>query len=273
MTRSLILACLLALPLLASQPVVFHLEPYRDTVAVHAKVGGHDGFFTFDTGGGITLITPQFAEKIGCVPFGRLTGYAMMGNRIDAARCDDVPVAIGQASLVAPAAAVYDVMSFFPKDAQPVDGSIALNALDGKAFTIDFPARTVTIETDASLKKRVRGATELPVHLQREAQGHALAVSVGVPSAKGLVWMELDSGNSRTILISKIYAPLFGLNPELREPQKVDFPLAGNLRVKSDRAFPPDMIIDGNLGMPFLKDMVVTIDFRASRLWVRRAVD
>jgi hypothetical protein len=33
-------------------------------------------------------------------------------------------------------------------------------------------------------------------------------------------------------------------------------------------AFTPDMIIDGNIGMPFLKKVVLTLDLRAGRVWI-----
>jgi len=36
-------------------------------------------------------------------------------------------------------------------------------------------------------------------------------------------------------------------------------------------AFTPDMILDGNLGMPFLKDKAVTLDLALGRLWIARS--
>jgi len=35
-------------------------------------------------------------------------------------------------------------------------------------------------------------------------------------------------------------------------------------------AITPEMILQGNLGMPFMKDYVLTIDFPNQRMWVRR---
>ena len=253
---------------LSADPVaVVKLEPYRNTIAMHAKAGGRDGFFVFDTGAGIPVLNPQFAEKI-CTPWGRNTGFAMMGNRMEHPRCDDVTFTIGGQKLKVPVVSVLDVMTLYPKDAAPIDGLISLKVFDGKAITIDFPAWTLTIETPSSLRRRIRDATEVPVSFVREMQGQALAVSVGVPTPRGRVWMELDTGNSRTILISKPYADLFGIDPSKKEAQPVDFPLAGKLRVAGN-AFAPDMIIDGNIGMPFLKDAVVTFDFASGRVWIR----
>lgn len=254
----------------AAPRAVVKLEPYRKNIAVHAVVGGREGFFVFDTGSGISLLAPRFAEKIGCKQWGRITGFTMMGHRIDAPRCDDVAVALGGQQFESEATGVFDVMTLYPEGAQPVDGILALNIFDGKAITINFPAMTLTVESSDSLRKTVRGAFELPTHVVREVQGRATAVSIGVPTSSGRVWMELDSGNGGTILVSKPYASLFGLDATKEGPQDVDFALAGDLRV-CGRAFAPDMTIDGNIGMPFLKDVVLTIDLAANRVWIRRA--
>ena len=260
----------------AAQPPLpeaeFKLEPYRKTVALRGSVRGMPGLFLFDTGGGITLVSPDFAKKIGCEPWGRLSGHRMMGDRLDAARCDDVPVVMQQASggartYRAPVTAVVDVTSFLPEGAAPVEGSIALDLFAGKAITIDFPAQRLVVESPQSLRARIAGAHELPVSLSREMQGRALAASLGVPTTRGMAWMELDTGNGGTILVSQPYAGAFGLDAKLEGPQAADFEVSPQFRAKG-MAFTPDMILDGNLGMPFLKDKIVTLDLGAGRLWI-----
>jgi len=68
----------------AAQPeAVLKLETYRKTIALHAAVNGHDGLFLLDTAGGLTLLSPSFAKAIGCTPWGRLSGFQMMGKRLD----------------------------------------------------------------------------------------------------------------------------------------------------------------------------------------------
>jgi hypothetical protein len=274
MRRTFVLALLfiaqsLAVSARSASPVAeLKLESYRKTVALRATVGGQEGFFVFDTGGGLSMLTPKFAERIGCKAWGRLSGFQMMGSRIDTPRCDEVSVTIGDRHFTAPLTGVYDVMSLFPEGAQPVDGLLALDIFAGNVITIDFPARVLTIESKASLRERVQKATEVPARLKREAQGFALAVSVGVPTPQGKVWMELDSGNGGTILVSKPYAALLGLDAEKKGPQPVAFDIAKGLRVESADGFAPDMIIDGNIGMPFLKNVAVTLDLASARVWI-----
>lgn len=248
---------------------VFRLEPYRKTVALRAEVNGHAGLFTFDTAGGLTLLSPTFAKTVGCEPWGRLSGHRMMGDRLDASRCDEVTFTIEGRTFTAPVTAVVDVAQFVAKDAAPVEGSIALDLFAGRTITIDFPNRQLIVESAESARERVRTAHELPMKLSREMQGRALAASVGVPTKQGMLWMELDSGNGGTVLVAGPYARLLGLDPELEGPQPVDFALSPDVRVHADMGFAPGkMILDGNIGMPFLKDKVVTLDLAAGRLWV-----
>ena len=249
----------------------FEMVPFRKTVALRAKVGGQDGLFVFDTAGGLSQLSPKFAERIGCRPWGRSTGFQMMGQRLDMPQCNDVQVELSGRKWTLPQTGVFDVMSLFPKDSpEAVDGLLALDLFAPNAITIDFPRKRLIIESQESLRARTARATEFPARIAREAQGRALAVSIGVPTAQGKVWMEVDSGNGGTILVSKTYATLFGLDPAKSGPQDADFPLGGADMQVTGRAFTPDMIIDGNIGMPFLKEVVLTLDLPAGRLWLSR---
>ena len=263
MRRTLLLALLLTTTTLTAAPATLQLEPYRKTVALHATINGKQGFFVLDTAGGISMLSPQFAERVGCKPWGRLTGFQMMGHRLDAPRCDDMSVTIGSQHFTAPVMGVLDVAPLIAKDAEPIDGLIALNVFAGRTITIDFPARTLTIDAKPS-----RRAIEVPARLVREVQGAALAVSIAVPTKQGNVWMEVDSGNGGTILVSKPYAALFGLDTAKDGPQPVAFDIAKGVHVESKDAFAPDMIIDGNIGMPFLRNVAVTMDLAAGRVWL-----
>ena len=72
-----------------------------------------------------------------------------------------------------------------------------------------------------------------------------------------------------TLLVSKEYAGEFGLDPASNGPQPGSIPIAPGITAKG-MVFTPDLIIDGNLGMPFLKDYLVTLDLAAGRVWIKR---
>lgn len=265
-------ACAAAFAQAARPEAEIKLEPYRKTIAMHATVAGKEGFFSFDTGGGISLLTPAFAQQAGLKPWGRLNGFTMTGKQLGSPHVDDVPVSLDGHEYRAASMGIYDVAGLFEKNnTQPIDGNLALDIFDGKAITIDFPHWKLTVESPDSLKQRVAGAIELPARLTRESQGRALSVSVGVPTAQGTVWMELDSGNGGTVLVAKPYTRLFQLDPDHNGFQPGRIELAKGLTLASDHFIAADITLDGNIGMPFLKDVALTLDLKAGRAWVRPA--
>lgn len=251
----------------AAPEQVFRLEPYRKSFGIHGSINGVPGFFAFDSAGGITLLSPAYAARVGCKAWGRIVGFQMTGHRLDTPRCDGLTAVLDGKSVPIPVANVLEVAPLFAKDATPIEGSIALDVFDGKVVTLDFPGQRLIVESSASLAARVRGLDPLPMAISREAQGRAIAVNLVVPTARGAVRMELDSGNGGTLLVAKPYATLFGLDADADKPQAGDFEVAPGLRANGP-TFVPDLILDGNLGMPFLRDKVVTMDLRGQRLWI-----
>ena len=90
---------------------------------LEATVAGHKGTFLFDTGGGITIISPTLAKSVGCEPWGDVVGLRMTGQRIDLPHCDNIPLTLGEMTYRIPAAAVFDIMSIEGKGAPTSAGS------------------------------------------------------------------------------------------------------------------------------------------------------
>ncbi|HEX8535451.1 MAG TPA: hypothetical protein VF662_14910 [Allosphingosinicella sp.] len=195
---------------------VLKLEPYRKGVAVRVEANGKRGLFTVDTAGGITIVSPAFAKLVGCEPWGQLVGYQMTGNRLAEPRCDNFSFKAAGVPLTARAAGVMEVAPLISKDAEPIEGLLALDVFEGKTITFDPAAGKLIVESPASAAERIASARELPIRLAREVSGLALAAYLEVPTGKGPVRFEIDSGNGGTILVSKPYARLFGLDPEAK---------------------------------------------------------
>ena len=50
---------------------------------VEAEVAGRKRTFLFDTGEGVTMVSPALAKEIGCDPWGNVTAFRMLGERLD----------------------------------------------------------------------------------------------------------------------------------------------------------------------------------------------
>jgi hypothetical protein len=104
------------------------LEPIvGGLLKVHASVGGHDGTFLFDSGSGVSSLSPEFAVAIGCRPWGQITGFRMTGQRLDMQRCDNITVSIAGRSFPASTVGVFDISKYLPSDVGHIDGTIALD--------------------------------------------------------------------------------------------------------------------------------------------------
>jgi hypothetical protein len=251
----------------AEEPLVLRMEQFRRSVALRVDIAGKERLFQFDTGGGSSFISPEIAKELGCEKGARLVGFRMTGEKMDTPRCDDVALKIGGHPFTIPVAGVYQVGEFNAKGVT-VDGLIALDMFEGRTITIDFAGLKLIVETPESAAARIAGATELPARLVREAGGYGLAIDAQVPTKVGHLGFELDSGNGGTILIAKPYAKLFGLDPD-KGPHQGRFEVGKGIMADA-LLFPAGITLDGNLGMPFLKNYIVTLDLDRGRIWLAR---
>jgi hypothetical protein len=251
----------------AEPEAVIALEPWRTRWVLRAHVAGAPRRLLFDTGGGLTLLSPAIAAAAGCTPWGRRTGYNMFGQRFDGPHCAGIGVTVGGQRYVPAITGLVNMGKLNPRDST-LDGIAALDLFEGRAITLDLGRGRLIVESPASLRARTATMRPLPIRVKREVEGLALAVMAGVPTRSGWLWMELDSGNGGTVLVSKPVAALVGLDSSVAGRQSAEFPVANGVRVQTTDAFTPDLIMDGNLGMPFLRHWVVTLDLQAGTGWI-----
>ena len=250
----------------ALAPQTIKLERFRKALwKVNVTVKGKTGDFLFDTGGGITLLAEEFSKGIECTFWGRFTGYNMFGKQGGGQYCSDVQLSSRGVDLVPVNLGRMSFDGMFPGDKAP-DGLLSLDSFDGKVITIDQKAATITLETEKSLKKRIRTMKEFPMRISRECSGRCLSAFLGVKTPSGMTWLNIDTGAGGVSIFSKEYAPLFGLASE-EKGQEIDFPLDGTIRITGP-AMVTDMIMDGNLGQPFLSKYMITLDLKNGRIWL-----
>ena len=273
-----LILCTLFTPALGStrnEPLaVFHLEPHPGGTAmmtVRAKVRGHEGLFMFDTGGGLSYISPSFAQTVGCKVWGQITGFVLTGQRLDMPRCDGLEFEIQRQHLQAPIAGVFDIMKFMPPNVPKLDGSIGLDVFAERAITLSLAEKELTLESRASLALRQKRGKEVPIRLVREAEGIALAVVVGVVTPEGTAWMEIDSGNGGANVIANHIAPLINVQTGKKEPQPASFSLVGGIPVTGNVRVNETLIMDGNIGTRFLINWDLTLDLKNGRAWLAPA--
>ncbi len=256
-------------------PTTISLQPFGPKqLMVHAAADGVAGDYLFDTGEGVTMISPEVAARIGCKPWGDITGFRMMGARIDTKRCDAVRFSVGGFEAVAPEVMVLDFAALAGPGGPKIDGVIGLDLFNRQSITLDLQHRSLTVETPASFAARTAHAAEIPARLVKDAEGAALAVDLGVTTPLGTAWMEMDTGNgSPTAIVSSTVAPALGLSaaapadPKAAPRQAVTLAL-GSIALRGEARVFPNMIMDGNIGPALVHDRVVMMDLQQGRVWV-----
>lgn len=240
--------------------------------SIEVEVGGQRGTFLVDTGSGVSLVSLEFAKRIGCKPWGQISGFRLTGERLDLPRCDGVRIALPDGTVLPPVtAAAIDLASVLAKGDDPVDGSLALDALDGKVFTLDVGAGTLQFETPASLQARIATAVEVPVRIGRYgSSARGVAAYARSKTAKGDLWLELDTGGDAPVLLPTSMAAEAGADPAIGKGQPYVLTVAGTDRdvTQETRAVVRDMVRDGVIGMPVLVRWRLTFDLVHDRLWI-----
>jgi Aspartyl protease len=250
----------------AAQPVALPLRPYATTAlrTVNVTVGGRQTPFIFDTGAGFTVIDTTELAAAGCAPFGRVTGFRADGHRITMSRCGPVTLGMGRYAVTGEVG-ILDLGSLLGNGAPPVGGLIGMASFAGRAVTLDLAHDRVTVETAASLARRIRGMHPVNVRLVRGAGGD-LVPFIEVRARTGTLWLEIDSGNNGPVFLSPVAQGQLGIRipPGGQDSLMLDVVGLGPVPVVARTR---DMIYDGQLDPPFLRQMRLTVDFATSRAW------
>lgn len=260
-------------------PVAVALTPWlRALHSVEVGVEGRPHRMLLDTGGGLTLLTPEAAARLGCSPQGRTTGHRMGGQRVDFQWCPAMTLTLGGRRLRHAPVAVFDLMALLPEGLPPLDGLLALDAFDGHAITLAQGEATLMLHAGGLPPGPPEDGLRLAARRGAAGGGAMLTLHLSVqgPRPGPPLWFLLDSGN----LAGTLVAPhaLAVLDPEgVPEPdgqRRLPRLQLGDLVMEAAPAWEREIIHDGVLGADFFDGADVTLDLRAATpvvTWRRRA--
>jgi hypothetical protein len=256
-----------ATPVLESPAVISLRRGPGHLRTLRVLVGGDSADYLFDTGGGVTVISPQDSALVGCVPGGRGFGVRLTGEALTGRNCANVTIGAGPLQVTTDAG-VMDLAKLLGPNAPRVRGLISLNAFEGRTITLDLAREQLIVETPASLAERVKTMTAVPARIATGEHGGQLTAYVGVRAQNGaMLWLEWDSENNASTLMAPYSIALLGGDSASR---------ASDLRVAlapGRSAIIPvlrkdNMIHDGVLSAGFIERSVWTVDLAHGRMWV-----
>lgn len=252
--------------------IKFGREALGRTPTVEVFVNGKKRLFYFDSGGGISGISPELAKEIGCSQNAEMSGFDAGGRRFDGKLCEDVTMNLNGFE-VKRDVGVFDPNAFFPKSPVKLDGSIALDSFENQIITMDLKGNSLWIENDKSFKSRVKDMTPLMSRLSREGGGATLDFFVAAQTPKGRIWMLVDTGNTNKMLFRKSAEEQLGITFDdgigEKKIKPVNLSIIGIGEVEAD-ARHRDMIYDGMLSYDVIEQMIWTIDLGSGKVWAKR---
>src|SRR5215204_4273564 len=197
-----------------NQPIEIKLDHalLGKTPTVEVVVGGKTRTFYFDSGGGISGISPALAKELGCAQVGDMVGFNAGGVKVPGGkRCEDVTYSLNGFTVTRDIA-VFEPNDYFPNANGRLDGSIALDAFDSQALTMDLTGNRLIVETEKSLKKRTRQMKPLTARVSREIGGATLDIFIAAQTPNGRIWMLADTGNTNKMLFTPAAEKQLGIN-------------------------------------------------------------
>lgn len=253
---------------LPEQPVEIPLHPYVGRlVTVEAVVASDTLRLILDTGGGETLIGPEVACALGCMPSGRHVGFRMSGEKVVFQYCSDVTLNIGGIPFKHETIAVWDIRKVLPEDLPPVDGILSLKTFHNQPFTLNLAAKSMIFESGRSLANRIEPMTRLNSRIATGPDGSALTVFLhGKIKKSG--WFLLDSGNLDAVQVAPHLDHNTASDSTSSEVWESRFVL-DHVQPVLTKFRTRNIIYDGALSEAFMRKWIFTFDLADNAVWAK----
>lgn len=260
--------CTTALPgtaLVSTSRQVAVLEPLGPLFTATVDVAGAPRRFLVDTGGGMTVFSPELASQAGCALGGPITGFRMSGERLDAPRCEGATVGVAGWVSRAHTVMVMDINKLLPPDWPRLDGLLSLSTFQGNTVTIDLARRRLSVNHLVP-----QGARSVRARFERSVTGLSLVAFMASRHNESDLWLEVDTGSTSALLINQPLAQVLGQTALAASSGiTVDLRIDNGSPVRAPVEM-AQLIVDGNIGLGIMRTWALTFDLRNDQVWVRR---
>ena len=263
---------LLCFQLTYAQTEILLEDYFRTLKSVKVEIEGKTYNFLFDTGGGITIVSPKIIEDINKSSYGNSVGFRMSGEKVESKLCDSIDIKIGGLSFHHPYVGVFDIMSLLPKEFEQIDGLISLKTFENSKITLNLNENKLTIESERSFREKVKNMNLVKSRFANGPNGSELNIFIGFEVNHHLWWFLFDSGNIAQTKISALVAQEWGIidrENEITEIGKQKFKIAGDSIVTPTMI--DNIIYDGALSFDFIQQAEFTISFEDKKVWKKAA--
>jgi len=251
-----------------AQNEIFLDNYFRTLKSVKVDIENKTYNFLFDTGGGITIVSPKIIEDINKSSYGNSIGFRMSGERVESKLCDNLDIKIGGINFSHTNVGVFDIMSLLPKDFKQLDGVISLKTFEHSKISLNLIANKVIIETEESYKEKIKNMHLIQSRFANGPNGSELNIFLGTRAKDHLWWFLFDSGNIAQTKISTSTAKDWALTFKENEITEIG---AYKFEIANDSITAPtiidDIIYDGAFSFDFIQQSEFVISFKDKKIW------
>ncbi len=238
-----------------------------------------------DTGAGVTALSNSLLNRLGHKPTGRsYTGRRMSGQALSIPLTTVDSISLDGFQRDQLTVGTFDFGDLLTGP-QSVDGILSLGVFERDPVTEDHGARSLTIEDEDSMERRVRYGSVVTADVRKDDPSIDVFVKLRLPS-DSLALVEVDTG-SYDLILHERYMRELGVAQEGPGVKRVDgvdetghryvrysarlegeisLPEAPTVRQRDPAVIFQDIIYDGLVGHAFLNRYAVTYDLPRARM-------
>ena len=243
-------------------------EYFRGLKTIEVEIENETYNFLFDTGGGLTIVSPKVIEKVGRSAYGNFVGFRMSGEQVGWKLSDSLEIEIGGTIFFHNQVGIFDIMSLLPKEFEQIHGLISLKTFEKLIISLNLNENKLILETDRSFKKKIKNMDLIPSRFANGPSGLELNIFLGTKSNNRLWWFLFDSGNIGQAKISENIVKEWELLLEGKES-------ADNLiqlfEVAGDSIEVPividNIIYDGAFNFDLIQQSEFVISLKDEKIW------
>lgn len=268
--KTLIFAFLILVIRSAYSQTEIILEKYFKTLkSIKVEIEGKTYEFLFDTGGGITFISPSIVKEMNKAVYGNFVGFRMSGEKIESKLCDSVYIKIGGSNFFHSYVGVFDIMSLLPGEFKQVDGLISLKTFENEKISLNLMDNKLIVESEESFINKIKNMDLVKSQFASGPSGRELYIFTGILFKHHYWWFLFDTGNIAQTKISDNTAREWGINPKnISESSSIGeftFVIAGD-SISTPTAV-DKIIYDGALSYHFICQSEYTISLKDEKIW------
>ncbi len=238
---------------------------------IGVKIDNNQYNFLFDTGAGVTLISPEIVKKINRKEYGRGVGYRMLGEQIEYKKCDSVEIQIGGYKFFHSTVGVWDVNQVLPKDWPRIDGIISLGSFQDHCIMIDLSKNTIIVESDSTCEAKTKLMQIVESRFINGLDGSENGIFLNLDKVGRKWWFLMDSGNLDKNIISYATAKEWNVEYVIDSGRVViddlRYEFAGISRISPSVI--DEIIYDGVLNFDFLSQFIIIISYKEEKVWIK----